>query len=384
MATMSEKRDYYEVLKISRDATKEEISTSYRKLAIENHPDKNPGDEEAIARFKEAAEAFEVIHDDEKRARYDRFGHAGMQGGGGGGDSHFSDIQDIFDVFGDLFGGGGRRGGRRRVHKGEDVRCTATLDLFEAARGCDKTIKFERSRKCNTCGGGGARPGTTPQSCDYCGGRGQVLQSAGILRVQTTCPSCRGAGKVIKDPCRPCRGSGYTAERVERTISIPAGVDDGMRVRVPGEGQPSPNGGPAGDCYCFLEIEEHPLFQRDGAHLICRLPLTYSQAVLGATVEVPTLDGRENFEIHPGTQPGEVYHLRGRGMPDPHGGRRKGDLLIQVDLEVPETITEQQEKLLRELAETEQANVSSHRKGFFEKLYGYFVPQDEPAGEREE
>ncbi len=399
MATMSEKRDYYEVLAVARGATQEEISVAYRRLAIENHPDKNPSDDQAIARFKEAAEAFEVLHDDEKRARYDRFGHAGAQRGGG---SQFSDIQDIFDAFGDmfggggalgdLFGGGGRRGGRRRVHKGDDIRCDLALDLFEAARGCEKTIRFERSRKCKTCGGGGALPGTAPQKCDYCGGRGQVLQSAGILRVQTTCPSCRGAGKVIKDPCRTCRGSGYTAERVERTVSIPAGVDEGMRVRVPGEGQPSGNGGPPGDCYCFLAVKEHSLFQREGAHLICRVPVTYSQAALGATIEVPTLDGREELAIHAGTQPGEVFHLRGRGMPDPHGGRRKGDLLIQVDLEVPDTITEQQEKLLRELAETEQANVSIHRKGFFEKLYDYFVPHDDPkddsnddsSGEREE
>jgi molecular chaperone DnaJ len=388
MPTMTEKRDYYEVLGVARTASGEEISASYRRLAIQNHPDKNPGDEEAIARFKEAAEAFEVLNDAEKRSRYDKFGHAGVNGGGAA--SGFGDIQDIFDAFGDMFGGafgdmfggGGRRGGsRRRVHKGDDVRCDLELDLLEAARGCTKTIHFERSRACDTCNGSGARPGSQPQTCDYCGGRGQVVQSAGILRVQTTCPSCRGRGSIIRDHCTACRGAGYVAEAVEREVIVPPGVDDGMRIRVPGEGQPSTNGGPRGDCYCFLSVKPHPLFQREGQHLICRVPITYSQAALGATIEVPTLQGRDELAIHPGTQPGEVFTLRGRGLKDPHGGRRSGDLHIQVELEVPKRVSARQEELLRELAELERKDVSSHRKGFFEKLRDYFVPSDAAADE---
>ena len=376
---MSAKRDYYEVLGVGRDASEKQLADAYRKLAIKYHPDKNPGDEEAIVKFKEAAEAFEVLSDSDKRARYDRYGHAGVESGPGG-SPHFTDVNDIFSAFGDIFGDsvfgdifGGRRG--NRVRKGADVKCQVTLDLLEAARGVTKTIEYQRHETCSTCQGSGAKAGSTPETCRYCGGQGQVVQSSGIFRVQTTCPSCRGAGKVIKDPCPTCRGSGRVGKKVKREVSIPAGVDEGTRLRLQGEGEPSAHGGPPGDCYCFISVKEHPLFQREGSHLICQIPITYSQAVLGAAIEVPTLEGREELQIPAGTQSGEVFRLRGRGMPSPQR-RGKGDLAVQVHLEVPKRVNERQEELLRELAELEQTEVSPHRKSFFEKLKDYFIPEE--------
>jgi molecular chaperone DnaJ len=381
---MPDKRDYYEVLGVERTASDQEIADAYRKLAIANHPDKNPGDEEAVARFKESAEAFEVLHDSEKRARYDRFGHAGVNGGAGGG-SQFHDISDIFEafgdifgggggVFGDLFGGGGR--GRRRVRKGADVHCEVTIDLLKAARGVSLPIEFPRHKKCTACNATGAKDGTALVECDYCGGRGQVIQSSGILRVQTACPSCGGKGRVIRQNCASCRGEGYIQEHVEQEITIPAGIDDQMQIRVSGQGEPSPNGGPPGDCYCHIHVQPHSLFHRDGNDLIIPVPITYSQAALGATIEVPTLDGIEDMDIPAGTQPGEVFTLRRKGMPDPRGGR-VGDLKIHVRIEVPRKLDERQEELLRELAEAEHINVSPHRKSFLEKLRGYFVPSED-------
>jgi molecular chaperone DnaJ len=388
MVQMSAKRDYYEVLGITRQASPKEVAEAYRKLAIKFHPDKNPGDEEAISRFKEAAEAFEVLHDGDKRVRYDRYGHAGVEAGGVA--HQFTDINEIFESFGDIFGdglfgdllGGGRRGGRRRAHKGADVGCEVRLDLLEAAKGVSRTVEFERHEKCPECEGSGARAGSRPATCSYCGGRGQVVQSTGIFRVQTTCPSCHGAGHVVKDPCAKCRGAGYVSRRVKRDVIIPAGVDHQMRVRLTGEGEPSPNGGPAGDCYCVILIDEHPLFHRDGQDLIVRLPISYSQAALGATVEVPTLEGRGPLDVPRGTQSGDVFRLRGKGMPDPRR-RGKGDLLVEVQVEVPKTLNARQEELLRQLAAEEHTHVSPQRKKFFEKLKKYFAPAEEtaPGGE---
>ena len=383
------KRDYYEVLSVTRTASDGEISTAYRKLAIQYHPDKNPGDEDAVRMFKEAAEAYEVLSDADKRARYDRFGHAGVDGPGGGG-AHFRDVNDIFQAFGDIFGegmfgdlfGGQRRGGRR-TQKGGDIRADVTLDLLEAARGTNKKVKFQRHKACADCQGSGARPGTKPETCRYCGGQGQVIQSSGIFRVQTTCPACRGHGSVIKNPCPTCGGDGLVLDLVEREVTIPAGVDSQTRLRLSGEGDPSPNGGPPGDCYCFITVKDHPLFQRDGQNLICQVPITYSQAALGAMVEVPTLEGRDELSIPPGTQPGSVFRLRGRGMPDPRH-RGVGDLLVQVNLEIPRSLTERQEQLLRELAKEEHTNVSPQQKSFFEKLREYFVPADDETKENEE
>ena len=379
---MAQKRDYYEVLGISRSASDREIANAYRKLALKYHPDANSDDENATLRFKEAAEAYEVLNDAEKRARYDQYGHAGLEGGG----SQFHDVEDIFEafggLFGDLFGGGGgrRRGGGRRQRRGADVRCDATLDLEEAAKGVTKTVEFARSKACGTCGATGVTPGSSKQTCNRCGGRGQVVQSAGILRVQTACPACQGAGAIISDPCRDCRGQGYTPAKVTLDVAVPAGVDDGMRVRLPGEGEPSPDGGPPGDCYCFVSVRKHRLFERDGSHLILRLPMTYTQAALGATIEVPTLDGPYDLKVPAGTQPGDVFRIRGQGMPDPRGGAR-GELLVQTFIEIPKKLSAEQETLLRELAELEHSDVTPHRKSFLKTLRDYFATVTESGEE---
>ena len=377
---MAAKRDYYEVLGVRRDVSEKDLAQAYRQLAIKFHPDSHPGDEEATLRFKEAAEAYEVLSDPEKRARYDRYGHAGIDAPGAG--AHFTDVEDIFEAFGDIFGGGifgemfggGRRGGRRR-RRGADIKCEITLDLEEAARGLTKTVSFDRSAACETCHGSGSRPGSSPQPCRRCGGHGQVVQSAGILRVQTTCPTCHGMGNVISDPCQDCRGRGYVANKVQREVAVPAGIDDGMRVRLTGEGEPSPDGGPPGDCYCFIHVREHALFKRDGHNLYVQLPITYTQAALGATLEIPTLEGRDELKMPPGTQSGEVFQIRQRGMPDPRS-HRVGDLLVQIYVDVPKKLSAKQEQLLRELAETEHADVSPHRKSFLETLKDYFTSQD--------
>jgi len=378
---MSAKRDYYQVLGVERGASDKEIADAYRKLAIKNHPDKNPGDDEAVARFKEAAEAFEVLSDKEKRARYDRLGHAAFEGGGG---PSFSSVEDIFEAFGNLFGGGGgifdslfSGGGGRRIRRGAHVECQVTIDLREAAKGVSKTVKFRRHAKCEPCGGSGAAPGTKRQKCSYCGGKGQVVQQAGFFSVQQTCPACRGEGSMVKDPCSACRGEGYVARLVEREVRIPAGIDHDQVLKIRGEGEPSPDGGPPGDCLVHIRVKDDPLFQREGLHLVCHVPITYAQAALGATIEVPTLDGKEELKIAAGTQPGELIRLRGRGIPDVHG-RGVGDLVVAVQIEVPKKITAQQEALLRQLADLEQADVSPHRKSFFQTLKDYFLPDAEP------
>jgi molecular chaperone DnaJ len=367
---MSEKRDYYDVLGVSRTATEAQISESYRKLAMMYHPDRNPDDEDAVGKFKEAAEAFEVLSHPEKRARYDRYGLAGVEGGA----PHFHDIGDIFQAFGDILGGGffgDIFGGGQRVRRGADVQTEVKIDLIEAAHGTSKIVRFMRHQRCDVCGSSGARPGTKPETCRYCGGRGRVVQSTGVFSIQTTCPSCHGDGRMIREKCTECRGSGYVPKKVTHKIDIPAGVDTGTQMRLTGEGEPSPNGGPPGDCYCFIKVDEHPLFHREGQNLICQVPIAFSQAALGAKIDVPTLDGKEFLDIAPGTQTGEVFTLTGRGMPDLRS-RARGNLLVQVHIEVPKKISEQHEKILRQLAEVEKNNVTPKRKNFFEKLKEYF------------
>lgn len=378
------KRDYYEVLGVERTVSSSELSKAYRKLAIQYHPDSHPDDEDAIAKFKEAAEAYEVLSDDEKRARYDQYGHAGVGNNAAG----FQDVGDIFEAFGDIFGGtifedffgGGGGRSRRRVRRGADVRCDVTLDLEEAATGTKKQVKLTRHEKCEPCDGSGAEPGSEPQICGRCRGQGQVVQATGILRVQTTCPQCRGNGKIITSPCRSCDGSGAMPEEVVLEVAIPAGVDDGMRVRLAEEGQASPDGGPPGDAYCFIRVRPHPIFQREGSDLALQVPLSYSQAVLGTDIEIPTLNGKRTVKIAAGTQSGEVFQLRGEGMPDPRSGMR-GDLLIQTFVEIPKRVHGKQEELLRQLAELEDEQVTPHRKSFFERVFDYFRAEDERVSE---
>jgi molecular chaperone DnaJ len=384
MVKMAQKRDYYEVLGIERNASKDKIAEAYRKLALKYHPDRNPGDDEAVVRFKEAAEAFEVLGHEEKRTVYDRYGHAGLAGAGAG-PREFRDVNDIFDAFSDIFGEGmfgdlfGRRRGGHRVRRGADVRVDVTLDLLEVAHGATKSVRFDRHQRCSTCGGNGAKPGTQPEMCRYCGGHGQVVQSAGFFSLQTTCPACQGTGRVIREACPKCRGSGFVPEEITRDVKIPAGVDSQTRLRLQGEGEPSPDGGPPGDVYCFIKVKEHPLFQRDGQDLICQIPIGYAQAALGASIEVPTLDGPEELAIPPGTQSGELFRLRGRGLPVPRH-RSKGDLVVQVYIEVPRKLDAEHRRVLRELAELENVHVSPDRKSFFSKLKEYF----NPAGKQEE
>jgi molecular chaperone DnaJ len=375
------KRDYYEVLGVKREASTKEVAAAYRKLALKYHPDTNPDDAEAMEKFKEAAEAYEILADADKRARYDRFGHAGAEQFS----SQFQDADDIMEafgsMFGDLFGGGGRRG--QRVRKGQDVRADVKLDLEEAAKGVSKTVEFNRSKKCETCGASGSKPGSPKQKCRACAGHGQVVQSAGFVRIQTTCPQCRGAGSIITEPCADCRGHGYVQERIKKEVAIPPGVDDGMRVRVTGEGEPSPDGGPNGDLYCFVSVKTHRLFHRDGIHLILPMPITFSQAALGATIEIPTLDGAYKLPIPAGSEAGDVIRVRGRGMPDPRGGI-KGDLHVQLQIEVPKKVTPRQRERLEELAKLDHANVSAKRKTFFESIKEYFSPSEEPSKTTEE
>lgn len=374
---MVDQRDYYEVLGVDRRASSADITAAYRKLAIRYHPDKNPGDADAATRFKEAARAFEVLSDDDLRGRYDRYGHAGVEGGRR---HDFNDITDVFEAFGDLFGGSifgeafggnGGRGRQSRARQGRDVFCQVHLSLVEAARGVTKTVEFERHETCGQCDGSGAKKGTKPQTCEYCAGRGQVIQSAGVFRLQSTCPACRGTGSIVRDRCSSCSGEGVTQERVARKVTIPAGVDRDVRVRLAGEGEPGASGGPPGDCYCVIEIEDHPFLAREGRDLHCEVPVTFTQAALGATLDVPTLDGPRPLEIARGTQPGDVIRVRGLGMPEVRG-RGIGDLHVHVHVEIPKKLTKRAEELLREFADEEHAHVSPKQTSFLSRLAEYF------------
>jgi molecular chaperone DnaJ len=381
MPVMASKRDFYEVLGVSRSASAVEIKKAYKKLALANHPDRNPGDEDAVLRFKEAAEAYEVLSDSEKRARYDRYGHAGVQGAARGG-AGFHDVSDIFDQFSDIFEGfgfsfgGGARTRGRGPRRGAHLRTGLSVTLQESALGVSRDITIERHKTCQTCDGSGAAPGTTPETCDYCGGAGQVVQAQGFFRVQTTCPACRGAGQMIREKCDTCRGTGQEIEEITRTVQVPAGIDNGMQLCLRGEGDAGEGGGPRGDLYIDVTVKPHSLFEREGKHLLCRVPITYTQAVLGATVEVPLVHGTEPFEIPAGTQPGEVFKLRAKGMPDPHGGRH-GDLHVEVQLVVPRKLEPDHDKLLRKLAEHEKTQVSAHQKSWLEKLKELVTGDDE-------
>lgn len=372
---MSTKTCFYEILSVERTATTTEIKKAYRKIALANHPDRNPGDDEAVARFKEASEAYDILGDDEKRSRYDRYGHAGLGPGAGGGGAGFGDLNDIFSAFGDIFegfGGGRRGGGGQRAKRGDHLQTSIVIELTEAARGCKRTVTIQRHKSCEPCDGSGAKPGTNPVTCDTCGGAGQVIQSQGFFRVQTTCPACRGEGKTIKEKCDECYGSGMQPDKVELEVVVPAGIDNGMQLCLRGEGDIGKNNGPRGDLYVDIEVNDHPLFKRRGNHLTCEVPITFTQAALGTELEIPALSGAESLKVPAGTQPGEIFRLRGQGMSDPRTGQ-VGDLHVTVQVEVPRKLDGEQERMLRELAEHEKANVSPHRKTFFEMIRECFT-----------
>lgn len=384
MPMASVQRDYYEILGVARSASGDEIKKAYKKLAIQYHPDRNKDNPDAVESFKEAAEAYDVLSDADKRSRYDRFGHDGVKGAAGRGGAQFHDVDEIFSAFGDLFegfgifgGGGGRNRRPGGPQRGAHLQTAVTIDLVTAAADSERDVTFRRKKTCEQCNGSGSEPGTTPETCDYCSGHGQVVQAQGFFRMQTTCPACRGAGHIIRHKCNACFGSGLENEEVTLQVKIPAGIDNGMQLCVRGEGEAGKRNGPRGDLYVDVRVEEHPLFERQGTHLMCRIPVTYTQAALGTTLQVPLLNGAEDLEIPPGTQPGEDFRLRGKGMPDPRGGRR-GDLHVEVQLVVPSRLDEEHEELLRQLAELEEADVHSHHKSWLEKLKEFITgdPED--------
>jgi molecular chaperone DnaJ len=380
------KRDYYEVLGIDRGASEADLKKAYRKLALEFHPDRNPDDAVAEERFKEVSEAYSVLSDAEKRARYDRFGHAGVAGPSGAPGADFGDLgnfTDLFsDLFGDIFGGGmGGRGGSRRGRgqRGADLRYNLEIDLDEVLEGCEPTLKIPRMKRCETCSGSGAAEGSKPSRCGRCEGTGQLVFQQGFFRVNRPCDACGGAGEVVTNPCGDCRGAGRVEGQQTISVRVPAGVEDGARLRLTGEGEAGIAGGPAGDLYVVILVREHPLFDREGRDLKIEVPVPFVQAALGAEIEVPTLDGKVKLQIPEGTQSGRVLRLRGKGVPplqprlDPEQlARMRGDLYVQVFVEVPTKLNARQRELLEEFAEQSGTEVSPATKGFLDKLRDFF------------
>jgi molecular chaperone DnaJ len=369
MAT-TEKRDYYEVLGVGRSASLDDIKKAYRKLAVKYHPDKNPGDPEAEGKFKEAAEAYGVLSDEEKRARYDRYGHQGLGGATGFDPNQFADFGDILgDLFGfgDFFGTRGRRS--TRAARGNDLRYDLHLDFMEAAFGKDVSLTIPRTVTCETCSGSGAKPGTQPVTCTGCGGRGQIRYSQGFFAVARTCPQCGGAGKVIKDPCVGCGGAGRVREEKTISVKVPAGVDDGSRLRVAAEGEAGFNGGPAGDLYVFISVADHPKFQRREYDVHAEQPITFTQAALGAEVLAEIIDGHESLRVPAGTQPGQVFRLRGTGIPYLDGSGR-GDHYVHVAVRSPTPLSAELRELLERLATID--GETPPEKGVFEKVKDFF------------
>ncbi len=361
-------RDYYEVLGVERGADDETIKKAYRQQAFKFHPDRNPDDPEAESKFKEAAEAYEVLRNPETRSRYDRFGHEGLGGNGFGGFGSTDDVFSAFsDIFGEFFGFGGRGTTRGpRPQSGNDLRYDLTVSFRDAAKGTEVALKIPKNVQCHVCGGSGAEPGTSPETCKQCGGTGQVVQSQGFFRIAVTCPICRGEGRVVTSPCRECRGRGVTRQTRELKVRVPAGVDDGSRLRLRGEGEPGLHGGPPGDLYVILHVEPDKIFERQGQNLVLRAEISFVQAALGHKIEVPTLDGHEAMDIPKGTQSGEVFSLRGLGLPVP-GSSRSGDLLVEVTVVTPKNLTKKQEELLREFEKLDEQKPMKKVKDFFRK-----------------
>jgi len=369
------KRDFYEVLGVNRNASDAELKKAYRRLAMKYHPDRNPGPE-GEQKFKEAKEAYEVLTDPKKRSAYDQFGHAGVEASGGfGGPGGFNaggGFSDIFgDVFGDIFGAGARGG--RRVHRGADLRYDLSLTLEEAVAGKETKIRIPTLVECQFCGGSGAKPGTSAKTCPTCGGAGQVRMQQGFFSIQQTCPQCRGQGTIIEEHCGHCRGRGRIQEHKTLSVKVPAGVDTGDRIRLSGEGEPGDRGGSPGDLYVQIMVKEHPIFTREENHLHCEVPIGFVTAALGGELQVPTLDGKVNLKIPPGTQTGKMFRMRGKGVRPVRGGPT-GDLICRVIVETPVNLTERQKELLREFDESVQAGGkehSPHSTSFFDAVKSF-------------
>lgn len=373
---MSSSRDYYEVLGVARDAGPDDIKKAYRKLALQHHPDRNPDDPTAEAKFKEASEAYSVLSDTEKRAIYDRYGHAGLHRAGA--DQGFHSTDEIFshfsDLFGDLFGfggGGGRRGqGGRRVRRGEDREIEVKIGFLEAVHGCAKDIEYQRLVRCQPCNGDGLAPGTRPETCPTCGGQGEVIQAQMFIRLRTVCPSCQGQGQFIKTPCKGCNGSGRTRATEKLNVKIPAGIHEGLKIRLQGKGDDGDPGAPQGNLFVAVAVAQHELFRRDGNDIVCTIPMSFSQACLGAEIEVPTVDEQpSSLEIPRGTPSGKVFTLRGKGVPR-LDGRGRGDQHVQLVVAVPSSMTAREEELVRQLAEIQDEKVRD--RGFW-KSFGDFL-----------
>ncbi len=359
---MADKRDYYEVLGVRRETDADELKSSYRKLALKYHPDRNPGDKEAEEMFKEAAEAYEVLQDPQRREIYDQYGHQGLEGSGFSG---FGDFQDIFSSFGgifeDLFGFGSQRRSRTRASRGSDLRYDLDLDFMEAAFGTEQSMDLEKMSVCPTCDGSACEPGTGTENCRQCQGSGQVSRNQGFFTVRTTCPLCRGRGQTIPNPCSECRGAGQIIASKTLSVKIPPGVDNGSRLRLTGEGEAGTFGGPPGDLHVIIHVQPHELFERNGTDIVCQLQISFVQAILGAKIPVQTLNGDRKLEIPKGTQPGEILRLNGEGIPSLRGGRR-GDQIIQIKIKTPTNLSKKQTSLLKEFDKLESNKLTNRLK----------------------
>lgn len=370
------KRDFYEILGVAKNASDEEIKKAYRKLAMKHHPDRNPDSKGAEDKFKEAKEAYEMLSDPQKREAYDRFGHAGVDpnmGGGGAGAGGFGDA--FGDIFGDIFGAGaGRSRGGPQVYRGADLRYNLEITLEQAAHGFDTTIRVPSWNECDTCHGSGAKPGTSPTTCGTCGGNGQVRMQQGFFSIQQTCPKCHGTGKVIPEPCLTCASAGRIKRNKTLEVKIPSGIDDGMRIRSTGNGEPGMNGGPPGDLYVEIHIKQHGVFQRDGDDLHCEMPISFAKSALGGEIEVPTLSGKVSFTVPEGTQSGKTFRLRGKGIKGVRSGFA-GDLFCHVVVETPVKLTDRQKDLMREFDQLTQAGGAKHSpqsKSWMDKVKDFF------------
>ena len=363
---MQTKRDYYEILDVGRNASESEIKTAYRKQAIKYHPDKNPGNKDAEEKFKEAAEAYEVLRDDQKRRIYDQYGHQGLEGSGFSGFGGFEDIFSSFgDIFEDFFGfGSGRHSGRSRSQRGADLRYDLVLSFMDAVTGTETAVDVEKLETCSVCEGSASEPGTYPETCGQCNGLGQVSRSQGFFTVRTTCAQCHGSGQTITSPCKNCKGNGHLKVKKTVSVKIPGGVDTGSRLRLNGEGESGNYRGRPGDLYIFIHVEPHDFFTRNNSDLLCEIPISFIQAALGDAIDIPTLNGKKTLKIPKGTQPGDFFRFPGKGIPSLRNGRR-GDQIIQVSIKTPTNLNKKQEKLLQEFANLESNKISNKLKNLF-------------------